>query len=387
MKRVFLTVLDAVGCGHAPDAAAYGDEGANTLGHTVDTAHPNLPNLAKLGLGQVPGAHYTPDPEAVGGAGCCVEVSAGKDTTTGHWEIAGLRLEQAFPTFPDGFPTDFLHRYEKAIGYRVIGNKPASGTAILDELGEKSRVNATPIVYTSADSVFQIACHEDVFPREQLYHFCTVAREMLQGPLGVGRVIARPYIGEEGHFTRTAGRRDFSLPPIGRTLLDAVKEAGMESLGVGKIEDIFDHVGLTGSNHAAGNPACIEAWKDYMRRDFDGLCFTNLVDTDMLWGHRRDPKGFGEALEYIDASLPEIQSLMGPDDLLIFTADHGCDPTYTGTDHTRERVPLICWHPKMNKFVNLGIRGTYADIAATCAEWLGLPDRFGATSFAKELLA
>ena len=387
MKRVFLTVLDAVGCGHAPDAAAYGDEGANTLGHTIDTAKPSLPNLAKIGLGQVPGTHYTPDSGAVGGAGCCVEVSAGKDTTTGHWEIAGLRLEQAFPTFPNGFPADFLEAYEKAIGHKVIGNKPASGTAILDELGEESRVNATPIVYTSADSVFQVACHEDVFPREELYRFCTIAREMLQGPLGVGRVIARPYIGEAGHFTRTAGRRDFSLPPIGRTLLDAVKEAGMESFGVGKIEDIFDHVGLTGSNHAAGNPACIEAWKDYMRKDFDGLCFTNLVDTDMLWGHRRDPKGFGEALEFIDAALPEIQALMGPDDLLIFTADHGCDPTYRGTDHTRERVPLICWHPGMTKLVDLGIRATYADIAATCAEWLGLPDRFNATSFAKELLA
>ena len=387
MKRVFLTVLDAVGCGHAPDAAAYGDEGANTLGHTIDTAKPSLPNLAKIGLGQVPGTHYTPDSGAVGGAGCCVEVSAGKDTTTGHWEIAGLRLEQAFPTFPNGFPADFLEAYEKAIGHKVIGNKPASGTAILDELGEESRVNATPIVYTSADSVFQVACHEDVFPREELYRFCTIAREMLQGPLGVGRVIARPYIGEAGHFTRTAGRRDFSLPPIGRTLLDAVKEAGMESFGVGKIEDIFDHVGLTGSNHAAGNPACIEAWKDYMRKDFDGLCFTNLVDTDMLWGHRRDPKGFAEALEIIDAALPEIQALMGPDDLLIFTADHGCDPTYRGTDHTRERVPLICWHPGMTKLVDLGIRATYADIAATCAEWLGLPDRFNATSFAKELLA
>ena len=386
MKRVFLTVLDAVGCGGAPDAADYGDEGANTIGHVVDTANPKLPNLAKMGLGQIDGTHYPADPDAVGGAGCCIEVSAGKDTTTGHWEIAGLRLEQAFPTFPDGFPADFLAEYEKAIGHRVIGNKPASGTAILDELGEESRVNATPIVYTSADSVFQVACHEDVFPREELYRFCTVAREMLQGPLGVGRVIARPYIGEPGHFTRTAGRRDFSLPPIGRTLLDAVKEAGMESFGVGKIEDIFDHVGLTGSNHAAGNPACIEAWKDYMRRDFDGLCFTNLVDTDMLWGHRRDPAGFAKALEEIDAALPEIKALMGPDDLLVFTADHGCDPTYKGTDHTRERVPLLCWSPKMTRFVYLGKRATYADIAATCAEWLGLPDRFGAISFAKELV-
>ena len=385
MKRVFLTVLDAVGCGALPDAAAYGDEGANTFGHVVDTAHPSLPNLAKIGLGQVEGTHYPPDPAAVGAAGRCREVSAGKDTTTGHWEIAGLRLTQAFPTFPDGFPASFIEAYEKAIGYHVIGNKAASGTAILDELGEESRVNRTPIVYTSADSVFQVACHEEVFPRETLYRFCTIAREMLQGELGVGRVIARPYIGEAGAFKRTAGRRDFSLPPIGRTLLDAVKEAGMESLGVGKIEDIFDHVGLTGSNHAAGNTACLDAWIAYMEQDFDGLCFTNLVDTDMLWGHRRDPKGFAAALEEIDQRLPEIQDMMGPDDLLILTADHGCDPTFRGTDHTREHIPLLVWHKKMDRLVPLGTRETYADIAATCAEWLGLPDRFGAESFAAAL--
>ena len=385
MRRVFLTVLDAVGCGALPDAADYGDEGANTFGHVVDTVHPQLPNLARIGLGQVEGTHYPPDPEAVGGAGRCVEVSAGKDTTTGHWEIAGLRLDRAFPTFPDGFPAEFIARYEAAIGHRVIGNKPASGTAILEELGEESRVNATPIVYTSADSVFQIACHEEVFPREELYRFCTIAREMLQGELGVGRVIARPYVGEKGNFTRTSGRRDFSLPPIGRTVLDAVKEAGMESLGVGKIEDIFDHVGLTGSNHAAGNAACIDAWMDYMRREFDGLCFTNLVDTDMLWGHRRDPRGFADALIYIDQKLPEIQALMGEEDLLILTADHGCDPTFRGTDHTREHIPLLAWHKKMTRLVDLGTRKTYADIAATCAEWLGLPDRFGAESFAGEL--
>ena len=385
MKRVFLTVLDAVGCGALPDAAAYGDEGANTFGHVVDTAHPSLPNLVKIGLGQVEGTHYPPDPAAVGAAGRCREVSAGKDTTTGHWEIAGLRLTQAFPTFPDGFPASFIEAYEKAIGYHVIGNKAASGTAILDELGEESRVNRTPIVYTSADSVFQVACHEEVFPRETLYRFCTIAREMLQGELGVGRVIARPYIGEAGAFKRTAGRRDFSLPPIGRTLLDAVKEAGMESLGVGKIEDIFDHVGLTGSNHAAGNTACLDAWIAYMEQDFDGLCFTNLVDTDMLWGHRRDPKGFAAALEEIDQRLPEIQDKMGPDDLLILTADHGCDPTFRGTDHTREHIPLLVWHKKMDRLVPLGTRETYADIAATCAEWLGLPDRFGAESFAAAL--
>ena len=242
-----------------------------------------------------------------------------------------------------------------------------------------------PIVYTSADSVFQIACHEDIFPREELYRFCAIAREMLQGELGVGRVIARPFVGEPGHFTRTSGRRDFSLPPIGRTLLDAVSGAGMQCLGVGKIEDIFDHVGLTGSDHAAGNPACLRSWIRYMEQPWDGLCFTNLVDTDMLYGHRRDPKGEAAALEEIDAALTQIRALMGEDDLLIVTADHGCDPTFRGTDHTREYIPLLVWHKRMRACTDLGIRATYADIAATCCEWLGLPDRFGATSFAAEL--
>ena len=381
MKRVFLTVLDAVGCGALPDAAAYGDEGANTWGHVVDTVHPHLPHFAELGLGQIPDTHYPANTEAVGAFGKCREVSAGKDTTTGHWEMAGVRLEHPFPTFPEGFPTEWIHEFEKRIGHRVIGNKPASGTAILEELGEKSRVDRTPIVYTSADSVFQIACHESVFSREELYNFCRIAREMLQGDLGVGRVIARPYVGTEGNFVRTAGRRDFSLPPAGRTILDAVKDAGMQSLGVGKIEDIFAEIGLTGSNHAAGNDACMDAWIQYMHQDFTGLCFTNLVDTDMLWGHRRDPEGFGRALEAIDARIPEIKQCMKENDLLIFTADHGCDPTFHGTDHTREYIPLLCWHPKMRHAVSLGVRSTYADIAATIAEWLGLGERFGATSF------
>ena len=386
MKRVFLTVLDGAGVGWLPDAANYGDVGACTIGHVVERCHPDLPNMAKLGLGHIEGAGYPADPRAVGAYGRAMELSAGKDTTTGHWEIAGLRLEKPFPTFPDGFPADFLARYEAAIGHRVIGNKPASGTAILDELGEEHIRNKTPIVYTSADSVFQIACHEDVFSREELYEMCRVARKMLTGDLCVGRVIARPFIGEKaGAFTRTAGRRDFAVPPFGPTLLDAVKAAGMESLGVGKIEDIFDHRGLTGSNHASGNPACIEAWLDFMRRPFDGLCFTNLGDTDLLYGHRNDPEGFAGALDYFDKKLPEIQALMGEDDLLIVTADHGCDPTFPGTDHTREHIPLMVWHKKMTKLVDLGTRPTYADIAATCAQWLGLPERFGATSFADEL--
>ncbi len=384
-KRVFLTVLDAVGCGELPDAGDYGDVGANTWGHVMDAVHPALPNFHSLGLGHIGSIHSVPDPEAVGAYGKCREVSAGKDTTTGHWEIAGLRLEKPFPTFPHGFPEEFIHAFEKRIGHKVIGNYPASGTAILEQLGEQSRKNREPIVYTSADSVFQIACHEDVFPRNQLYEFCTIAREMLQGELGVGRVIARPYIGSEGSFVRTSGRRDFSLPPIGRTVLDVVKDAGMTTLGVGKIEDIFDHRGLTASNHAAGNPACLDAWIDYMKQDFTGLCFTNLVDTDMLWGHRRDPRGFADALTQIDERIPEIKGLMHENDLLIFTADHGCDPTFHGTDHTREYIPLLCWWPGMTHAADLGVRSTYADIAATITDWLGLDERFQATSFADAL--
>ena len=386
MKRVFLTVLDACGIGELPDAAKYGDAGANTIGHTVEAVHPQLPNMAALGLGRIPDSKYNDGgAPVVGGYGRAMEVSAGKDTTTGHWEIGGLYIEKPFPTFPDGFPETFIRKYEEAIGHPVIGNKPASGTAILEELGPEHQATGKPIVYTSADSVFQIACDEALYSREELYQMCRIARQMLQGNLGVGRVIARPFVGTPGHYTRTSGRRDFSLPPIGETILDKVKNAGMESLAVGKIEDIFEHQGITESNHAAGNPACIEAWMEFMKRDFNGICFTNLVDTDMIYGHRRDPKGFGDALMYIDGKLPEIQALMGPQDLLILTADHGCDPTFRGTDHTREHIPLLVWSPCMKEACDLGTRRTYADIAATCAEWLGLPDRFGAVSFAKEL--
>lgn len=386
MKRVFLTVLDGAGAGFLPDAAKYGDVGACTIGHVVDRCRPQLPNMARMGLGHIEGTHITPDGEAVCAFGRAMERSAGKDTTTGHWELAGLTLASPFPTFPDGFPQALMDRFEAAIGHKTIGNKPASGTAILDELGPRHLAEKAPIVYTSADSVFQIACHEEVFSREELYHMCRVAREMLQGEWCVGRVIARPFVGQPGDFRRTSGRRDFAVPPFGPTLLDAVSGAGMACLGVGKIEDIFDHRGLTGSNHAAGNPACIDAWMDYMRQDFTGLCFTNLVDTDMLYGHRNDPEGFAGALRYFDAKLPEIQALMGDEDLLIVTADHGCDPCFPGTDHTREYIPLMVWHKGMTGCTDLGTRATYADVAATCAQWLGLPQRFGATSFVDQLV-
>ena len=385
MSRVFLTVLDSVGCGYLPDADLYGDVGANTLGHVIEAVDPNFPNLAKLGLGRIPGVGYTKHAAVTGAFGRCMEISPGKDTTTGHWELSGVQLNTPFPTFPDGFPADFITRYEAAIGHKTIGNKPASGTVILEELGQQHMETGYPIVYTSADSVFQIACHEEVYPVSALYRFCEIAREMLQGDLGVGRVIARPFIGTPGAFKRTGSRKDFSMPPTGVTLLDVVKAAGMESLGVGKIEDIFAHRGLTGSNHAAGNDACMEAWIDYMHRDFHGLCFVNLVDTDMIYGHRRDPQGYAHAIEKVDARLPEVFSLMKEGDLLVITADHGCDPTFRGTDHTREYVPLLCWHKGMKGLIDLGTRSTFSDVACTCAQWLGVEADFPGTSFAAQL--
>ena len=386
MKRVILTVLDGVGVGALPDAANYGDVGANTLAHVVEVAKPSLPNMAKMGLGHIDSAGYPEDPKAKGAFGKARELSPGKDTTTGHWEMAGLRLFTPFPTYPQGFPTEVMDAFEKAIGIGTLGNKAASGTEIIVELGEEHLRTKKPIVYTSADSVFQIACHESIYPPEKLYEMCETARRILTGQHAVGRVIARPFAGEPGHFERTPRRRDYSLPPTGETVLDVVKAAGMEVFGVGKIEDIFCHRGLTGSNHAAGNPACIEAMLDYMRRDFTGLLFTNLVDTDMVYGHRNDPVGYAQTLSYFDLRLPEVFNLMGKEDLLILTADHGVDPTFPGTDHTREHAPILCWHPGMKKPVDLGTRETFADIAATIAEYLDLPQRFFATSFLKEIL-
>ena len=386
MSRVFLTVLDATGAGEAPDAADYGDVGTNTLGHVIAACNPKLANMAALGLGGIPGTGYAWDGPVKGAYGRAMEVSKGKDTTSGHWEIAGVRVMTPFPTFPDGFPASFMDAFEKAIGHRCIGNKPASGTVILEELGAQHLRDHTPIVYTSGDSVFQIACHEELFPPEKLYEFCRTAREMLQGELGVGRVIARPFIGEPGHFVRTGNRRDFSMPPCGRTLLQVVKDAGMESIGVGKIEDIFAHEGLTQSDHAAGNPACMDALVRIMKTDFEGLCFTNLVDTDSVYGHRNDPKGFAGALEAFDERLAEMTELLRPGDLMIITADHGCDPCFLqSTDHSREYVPILAWTPGKTTGTDLGTRKTFADIGATCAEWLGLPERFDATSFAEAL--
>ena len=388
MKRVIWIVLDSVGAGSLPDAAAYGDEGANTIGHIAQKMPLKLPNMQKMGLGYLPGLNLPECEEGGGAYGRAIEVSKGKDTTTGHWEMAGLRLDQPFPLYPDGFPREVMDAFEAAIGTKTLGNKPASGTEILDELGEEHLRTGYPIVYTSGDSVFQIACHEKLYPREKLYEMCEIARKQLVGRHAVGRVIARPFIGTgKGHFERTGGRRDFSLEPIGDTVLDVMKAHGFDVLGVGKIEDIFAHRGLTESNHAAGNPACVDAALQDLDKPFNGLLFINLVDTDSVYGHRRDVKGYGEALEYFDRRLPEFTAKMTEEDLLIITADHGCDPTWHGTDHTREYVPILVWKKGMTGHHPLGTRSTYADMAATIADFFGLEERFGAVSFLHEIEA
>lgn len=386
MKKVLLMVLDSAGAGALPDAHLYGDEGANTLGHIAKAMPLRLPNMNAMGFSHIPGIFLEPLNEAKGAFGKLFEVSPGKDTTTGHWEMAGIQLDQAFPTFPDGFPQELIDQYEKLIATKTLGNYASSGTVILDKLGEEHMRTGYPIVYTSADSVFQIAAHEEVIPLERLYEMCETARSILVGPYAVGRVIARPFVGEKaGAFTRTKGRKDFSLEPTGDTILDILKKNGYDVLGVGKIEDIFNHRGLTASNHAAGNPACIDATVAYMKTSFNGLCFTNLVDTDMVYGHRRDVKGYRDALEYFDSRLPEITSLMGPEDMIIITADHGCDPTFKGTDHTREYAPLLVWYPGVKGLYDLGIRESFSDIAATISELFGLRERFNAKSFLNEM--
>ncbi|MBQ8092987.1 MAG: phosphopentomutase [Clostridia bacterium] len=386
-RKVTLIVLDSVGIGALPDADKYDDAGADTLGHVINTCHPDLPNMMAMGLANIDGAAFPGAVKApTASYGKLREQSPGKDTTTGHWEIAGACLSQPFPTFPDGFPRDFLDAFEAAVGRGTIGNKPASGTAIIEELGEEHLATGKLIVYTSADSVFQIAAIERIVPLPELYHDCEIAREMLKGPLEVGRVIARPFVGEhKGEFKRTGARRDFSAqPPV--TMCDLIAATGRTVYGIGKIEDIFAHKGITKSNHAAGNPACIEAALSAQREDFDGLLFVNLVDTDMVYGHRRDVQGYADALAAFDARLPEFTAQLGPDDILILTADHGCDPTYKGTDHTREHIPLLIYGPSLKGGVDLHTLPTFADISATVLEAFGIENTISGTSFYKKII-
>lgn len=372
-KRVTIVVLDSVGCGEMPDAVEFGDVGSNTIGNIIKVRGLDVPNLAKLGLFSIPDTGFGKDvPNVVGNYGKCAEVTKAKDTTSGHWEMAGYLMPAPFRTFPEGFPISFMEKYEAAIGKGTIGNEVASGTEIIMRLGDEHVATGKPIIYTSADSVFQIAAHEDIIPLDELYRICEVARKMLVGDMAVGRVIARPFIGSSGAYARTENRRDFALAPETDTILDAIKRAGLDVVGIGKIEDIFAHRGLTEVMHTTNNAAGIEATIAALKEDTRGLIFTNLVDFDMLYGHRNDVESYASALEYFDRKLPEIMESMGPEDILIISADHGCDPTTASTDHSREYIPLLVYGQPCKQDVNLGVRKTFADIGASIVDYLGL---------------
>jgi phosphopentomutase len=384
-KRVVLIIIDACGVGALPDAADYDDQGAATIPHTADAVGGiSLPNCRSLGLGNVVEiAGVPPNPSADGCWGKMAETSPGKDSTTGHWEIGGVILDKPFPLFPDGFPPELVKEFERRAGVKTIGNKAASGTEIIKELGARHLETKEIILYTSADSVFQLAAHEDIYPLEQLYEICQTARDLLTGPYAVGRVIARPFVGAPGNFTRTAGRKDFSLEPPADTFLDAMIKKGLTTLAIGKIWDLFAGRGLTDKVKTADNEEVMTAVIDFVKNDIvHDLAFANLVDFDMLWGHRRDAESFARGLETFDRRLGDLLPLLRDDDLLIITADHGCDPTYTKhTDHTREYVPLLVYGKHARHGIDLGTRATFADVACTLKEIFRLAHDFQGKSF------
>ena len=388
MKRVFLIVLDSFGIGAMPDSESFGDVGVNTLASCATSSKLNIPNMISAGLGNIDGVSCLPKVAATNGAYArLTEKSMGKDTTIGHWEIAGLISPDPLPTYPEGFPEEVLAPFKAATGRGVLANAPWSGTAVLDAFGEEHMRTGDLIVYTSADSVFQIAAHEEVVPLETLYEYCHIARKQLQGKHGVGRVIARPFVGSgKGNFKRTSNRHDYSLEPPKKTLLDAIKEQGLSSIAVGKIYDIFAGIGTTEHVYNTSNANGMEHALTFADQDFKGLCFVNLVDFDMVYGHRRNIDGYAEALSEFDAWLPKLMEKLGDEDVVMITADHGCDPGYAATtDHTREYVPLMILG-KAVKPVNLGTRASFADIAATVAELLDVKYETPGQSFAKEIL-
>ncbi len=385
-ERITLVVLDSLGMGEMPDAADWGDAGSDTLGHICESRQVNLPNLRGWGLGNVRSlSGVAPVENPRGSFGRCALRSNGKDTTTGHWEMAGIILEKAFPTYPNGFPEDVIERFiNDARVPGILGNYPASGTEIIKELGEEHVRTAKPIVYTSADSVFQIAAHEGVIPVERLYEICEAARNLLRGEHEVGRVIARPFEGHPGAFKRTENRHDYAVPPPRDMLLPVLSGAGLDVVAVGKISSIYDATGVTQELPGKNNDQSIDQTIEALRSDARGLVFSNLVDFDMLYGHRRDVEGYARALEHFDARLPEIEGAMRDTDLLIITADHGNDPTYRGTDHTREYAPLLVYGPSARAGVNLGDRPSLADIGQTIADNFGLTLKAG-ESFLSEI--
>ena len=387
MKRVFLIVLDSFGIGAMPDSGSFGDVGVNTLAACAATGKLQIPNLIAAGLGNIDGVTCLPKVDAPTAAYArLTEASQGKDTTIGHWEIAGLVSPQPLPTYPEGFPEEILRPFREATGRGVLANAPWSGTAVIEAYGDEHIKTGDLIVYTSADSVFQIAAHEEIVPPEQLYEYCRIARKLLTGRHGVGRVIARPFVGTSGAYVRTSNRHDFSLEPPAETLLDAIKKAGKASIGVGKIHDIFADQGLTEYVYNKSNTHGMEHTDRYAAEDFEGLCFVNLVDFDMLYGHRRDAGGYAAALTEFDRWLGEFLPRLYQEDVVLITADHGCDPSYAATtDHTREYVPLLVLG-KQVKSVNLGTRESFADIAATVAQMLDVPFETPGKSFAEEIL-
>ena len=386
MKRIFLIVLDSFGVGALPDSEAFGDVGVNTLAACATSSQLQIPTMIAAGLGLIDGVSCLPKPAAPTGAyGRLAEASMGKDTTIGHWEIAGVVSPKPMPTYPNGFPEEVLAPFRAATGRGILCNQPISGTKAIELYGDEHVRTGDLIVYTSADSVFQIAAHEEVVPLEELYRDCRIARQQLQGKHGVGRVIARPFVGTSGNYRRTSNRHDFSLEPPSETMLDAIQKAGLASIAVGKIFDIFAGRGMTEHVYNTSNADGLDHAMDYAKKDFHGLCFVNLVDFDMLYGHRRDIDGYARALTEFDRWLPSFLEQLGDEDLVMITADHGCDPAYLATtDHTREYVPLLVLG-KAVKPLNLGTRKTFADIAATVTALLGVPYQTPGTSFADKI--
>ena len=384
-KRVFWIVLDSAGIGGAPDAADFGDSGADTFGTCYKSGELDVPNMAKMGLYNIEGTSFYDPKEEIDGCFCRMhEKSRGKDTTVGHWEMAGMVSPKPLPTYYEGFPQEILDKLSEATGRKIVCNKTYSGTEVIRDYGKHHVETGDLIVYTSADSVMQIAAHEGVVPIEELYEICHKARDIMQGEHGVGRIIARPFEGE-WPFQRTVRRHDFSLQPPKETVLDALKKEGFQTIGVGKIYDIFAGKSVMFSYSNKGNEANMVRTIDLADADFEGLCYVNLVDTDMIYGHRRDIAGYTKALNTADRQFGELMAKMGPDDILMVTADHGCDPGYKGTDHTREDIPCLIWGPSLKKGVDIGTRDTFADMAATIAEYFGIEYRGDGTSFLSEI--
>lgn len=386
MKRVFLIVLDSFGIGEMPDAGEYGDEGSNTLESCISSEKLDIPNMRSLGLFNINGVNYNKIDLPKGSFSRMAEISKGKDTTTGHWEIAGLSSSQAMPVFPNGFPDEVIKKFKVLTGREILCNKPYSGTEVIKDYGKESMKTGALIIYTSADSVFQIAAHEDIVSRDELYKYCKEARKILIGDYAVGRVIARPFNGEYPNFQRTSGRHDFSLLPPRDTMLDLLSKNRLDVIAVGKINDIFAGRGITESVYTLNNDDGISKTIEFINKKFEGLCFINLVDFDMLYGHRNDVDGYAKALSSFDKSLGKIIDFMREEDVLIITADHGCDPSTESTDHSREYTPMLIYGPKVKRGVNLGTRNTFSDISASILEYFNIKNTIEGKSFLKEII-